>query len=501
MIVERYPYFDPWCRSVERDDDSPLARSLYTAVRAVRGMSVSIDGRCLTHSWTGTQLVTLSVIDAVDTHTDVHLRVLVPDDVGEAASRFLASRPHIAVLRPGDVTDDLERTDVVHRPYQVSSIGDLTVLRRLGRRFVITQSDNIALRNPAYFDDFEEWRRHAQLTRAALAAADQVVFISRHGADDARTLELVSEERLNVVHHESELAPYEGDAPATPPADAHRLEGRPCLLCLGTDFLHKNRVFAMRLLEALDRHDTFEGLLVLAGPRVAMGSSSGEEAEYLLAHPELSKRVIDLGPVDESGKRWLLERAAAVVYPTTYEGFGLIPFEAARWGTPCLFAPQTSLAELLPESAALLVPWDPEESARRVAPVLTEGKAREALVQSIRIAGSRLTSRRHARGLQRVYERAVRLPSRDASLGERVALQRELETTRQELDRLAGIVYDPLNRGLVGPDAALPADLRRAVLAVVTRPALKQTASVLYRVAVSLRPGRQAHSARGTEDR
>ena len=33
----------------------------------------------------------------------------------------------------------------------------------------------------------------------SLAAADQVVFISRHGANDARELSLVPDERINVV--------------------------------------------------------------------------------------------------------------------------------------------------------------------------------------------------------------------------------------------------------------------------------------------------------------
>ena len=40
----------------------------------------------------------------------------------------------------------------------------------------------------------------------------------------------------------------------------------------------------------------------------------------------------------------------------------------ARAGTPCLFAPQASLAELLPAEAAVLVPWSPGESAERAHP-------------------------------------------------------------------------------------------------------------------------------------
>ena len=41
-----------------------------------------------------------------------------------------------------------------------------------------------------------------------------------------------------------------------------------------------------------------------------------------------------------------------MLYPTVQEGFGLVPFEAARAGVPCLFAAQTSLAEVLPREAA-----------------------------------------------------------------------------------------------------------------------------------------------------
>ena len=60
------------------DQRSPLARSLSIASVALRGMSVTIDGRCLTQALTGTQLVTLGVLAALDAHTSLPLRVLVP---------------------------------------------------------------------------------------------------------------------------------------------------------------------------------------------------------------------------------------------------------------------------------------------------------------------------------------------------------------------------------------------------------------------------------------
>ncbi len=54
---------------------------------------------------------------------------------------------------------------------------------------------------------------------------------------------------------------------------------------------------------------------MLAGPHVAVGSSAGEEAEEL-APTGAGDLVMDLAAVDEAGKRWLMERAAAVVYPS-----------------------------------------------------------------------------------------------------------------------------------------------------------------------------------------
>lgn len=482
LIARRYPYYDAWVAEVSADRHSPLARSLSVASGAVRGISVTVDGRCLTKSLTGTQLVTVGVLAALDNYTDVQLRLLVPDDLGEWAGAFLTGRPQIQLLRERDL-ELVEPTDVVHRPYQVTAGTDLDLLLALGRRLVLTQLDNIALRNPGYFRDFDQWRDYRRLNHAALASADQVVFISRHGAEDARSIGLVPDDRINVAFPATDHALLGVEVSPRAPRGSERIAQRPFLLCLGTDFLHKNRVFAARLLEALIETADFDGILVLAGPTVAVGSSAGEQSAYLLSRPALAGRVVDLGTVDEPGKRWLLGRAAGVVYPTTYEGFGLTPFEAAEVGTPCLFARHTSLAEILPESAALLIPWDPYESARRVAPVLADGKPREQLVRSIGVAGARFTSRASAGLLAGVYDKALRSPPATALALENARLHSELEALRREL----GLIYDdPLNRGLAGRDAILPPEMRRPVLALATRPALRKATMALYRVGYAL---------------
>ena len=139
-------------------------------------------------------------------------------------------------------------------------------------------------------------------------------------------------------------------------------------LCLGADYSHKNRPFAIRVLRELRVAHGWRGHLVLAGAHVAHGSSREEERALLRGDPDLESGVLDAGPVDEAGKAWLYAHAVAVLFPSLYEGFGLIPYEAARADVPCLFAPQTALEEIAGSGLAtrwFRGTWTPARLRRR----------------------------------------------------------------------------------------------------------------------------------------
>jgi hypothetical protein len=156
------------------------------------------------------------------------------------------------------------------------------------------------------------------------------------------------------------------------------------------------------------------------------------------------------------------------VYPTVYEGFGLIPFEAAKAGTPCLFAEQASLAETLPSAAATLVPWSATLSAERVLPLLQESTERSRHIELVGDAARALGDRNSITArLLEVYEAAMRQPLRETALLATEGLAREAQ--------LAKWVGLEENLGpLVGPNAYLPPDVQRALLAAATRPRLRR---------------------------
>lgn len=468
LLRSRYPYYEAAVKMAEDDNVSPLARALTIASQAFLGASVTIDGRCLGPTMTGTQVHTLELIGGLARTKLLRLRVIVPIDLGDVAKSFLDANPAIEVLRASDA-DNIEfpvrKDDLVHRPYQVNNAADLGMLARLGNRVVITHQDLIAYRNPSYFPSAKHWRTLRQFTRESLALADHIVFFSEHAAKDAITEELAPPQRTSVVHIGVDHRTLNGSHAVLPePPRGHpELQQDPFLLVLGTDFRHKNRVFALKVFAEL-RERGWNGNLVLAGPTVANGSSVGDEAAYLAGRPELAKHVIVLPAVGEQVKDWLVQEAAGVLYPTTYEGFGLLPFEAASAGTPCFFAHVTSLSELLGSVTQTVTPWDAKASAETIHEHLTDQAKADALVAEVQAVADTLTWDATASQLIDVYRRTIADRGRDSRgfVGDALVLDAKYWGLRNDIG--------PTGLSLVGPgEPLLPEQAQRTVAGLARR--------------------------------
>jgi len=438
----------------------------------------------------------------------IRVRAVVPHDLGDYA-QAVTGMLGLELLRLGEVGPQTPVDDVVHRPHQVSSVGDLDLFDALGPRLVITQQDLINFHNPAYFASGEDWEAHRRLTRTALGLADRVVFFSRHVAGDAGREGLVEDARRCVVpigvdHQLTQLA-----AEPSRPKGAESLEDGEFLVCLGADLGHKNRPFAIDLLRELRERHGWEGKLVLAGPAVNNGSSAAQEIEGRLAPPDLDRSVVTLASVDEAGKSWLLRHAASVVYPSVVEGFGLVPFEAAQAGVPCLFASGTALAESLPREAASLLPWSAADSADRVIRLLRDQDARADHLRMVHEAGARFTWHETAEQLLSTYRDAVRgpAPPGQAIAAEALGRERQIAASREETAAVraeaAAFREDQERRwaelgdyalDIVGPHGTIPTEMRRPLLAVSTRRFLRRPFFALLKVGYSLsRVGRGHH--------
>ena len=493
MLAARYPYYHEAVGELERDVAGPLARSLGAARRALKGLSIVFDARILAGAMTGTQLHVLELIAAVARTGEARITAIVPGTLSAPSRALLETLPDVQLTshERGKLRRHVAKGDVVHRPFQLSRPDDLTLLAALGERIVITHQDLIGYRNPSYFRTFGLWHEYRFLTRRGLAIADRVLFFSAHARDDAIAEDLIEPHRASVVRIgvDHSLA-HLGHAVVKPRAAARVPEDVELIVCLGTDFRHKNRVFALRVLDELQRRHGFTGWLAFVGPHVSFGSSGPEEEELLALNPRLAQATVDMAAVSEGEKQWLLQRARLVLYPTVYEGFGLVPFEAADHGVPCAWARGTSLSEILPDDAAELEPWDAAASADRVLALLNDTDARERNVAAVRAAATQRTWNATAAELIGVYHATC-----DASISPAGALERTAGLMN------GGVSEDALR--LIGPGGALPRDLERPLLALATHPQVGtpvfNAIKAGYRASHRLRRRREGNGSSGDE--
>ena len=106
-----------------------------------------------------------------------------------------------------------------------------------------------------------------------------------------------------------------------------------------------------------------------AGPLVVVGSEA----------PPPRPGVLHAGPLGDADWAALLSGAAALLYPTAYEGFGMPALEALAAGTPVVCAPVGSLPEVLGACAGWAATLAPADLAAALDRLLSDEAGAERL--------------------------------------------------------------------------------------------------------------------------
>jgi len=383
LVDRRHPWYPGATSRAASDPYSPLAAAINRASMQLRRPSIAVDGHCFGWSWAGTQRLTFELVRAMaETRPDQHFTVLFSEHAPRHVVDLVTAPPNVAPeVVPNIMNDRRYRFDVVIRPHQVNSHEELRWMKRIAGRCIVGQLDLIAFHNPAYFASDHEWLSTRELTRLALASVDGVFWISQQALDDARRLGLVDSRVSHRVTHMGVDHRPSTEAPTRPAALPH--DDLPIVSVLGVDYLHKNRPFALRVAAELADRGT-PCRLVLAGPRAEHGTSWATEDSWLAEHPDVARWISRLGALSEPEKDWLVANSSVVLYPTLAEGFGLIPFEAAAVGVPCLSTRCASLDEVLPTDIPSIDGFDPSRAADLVWQSITDPSVRYHIVTAIR---------------------------------------------------------------------------------------------------------------------
>jgi len=311
---------------------------------------------------------------------------------------------------------EIQASDVVWYPNQVDQRVDIAAARTLGRRVITTYLDLIAYDIPQYHASPEAWAAYRALQRRISLTVDGITTISADVADRL----LMEVPRLDPTRVQPIALGLDHIKPGNvgPDSDINavrdQLGTRPFVLVLGNDFQHKNRDFALRVWEQVLQAGV-NCDLVLVGLHVKSSSSRESETTILAQHTNLRGKAHTLGHVSEASRGWLLGNAAAVLYPTSAEGFGFVPYEAAALGTPSTFTSFGPLAELAGVADAPRT-WSVQSHAKDLHSLLTDPEAARERVDHLRSRIAELTWDGFARQLVDFMLRIDQLPPAEGAL-------------------------------------------------------------------------------------
>ena len=384
-LIGRHPFAREILR-LNPEPHAPVTLALQVARMKVTGIRVVIDGSRLGPFETGTQVGVVALVKAFAARDDIEWVAVTLPGAWPAYAPELAQVPKVRAIAPGAVPDPI--ADVFCRPYQADATFTVAAARTMARRVVLNMLDLIAYQIGAYFPSAETWWEYRAVARTTAVAADGVATIS-HDVAEMMALERIDVEPSRVFPVPFGTDHLTGDEPGDAPIElvSAGVADRPFLLCLGTNFAHKNRDVAVRAHAELRRRG-HEIVLVLAGPSVPFGSSRVAEARTML---RASDDVYVLPDVPTAARNWLLRHTAAVLYPTSAEGFGLVPYEAAMFGSPCVFVPFGPLSEIAGTTIGTATDWSAEAIADAAETMLADPQLVRRQIEELRAAGTRHT--------------------------------------------------------------------------------------------------------------
>lgn len=393
-------------------DTTPSALAQDAARVTAFGVNVLIDGSCLGPREMGTQLQTLELIRALARRPDVERVAVALASRLPAHAEAILSDPKIdARTAPGGDLSGFENIDVVHRPYQPDEALDLASWRRFSKRTVVSVLDVIAYQVGTYHVGGDRWTNYRRTLRQVASDVDAIVAPTNETAAQIRLERLpIEDDRLFVVG--LGLDHLTGAEAEEVPGEvlARGLAAQEFLLVLGANYGHKNRDLALEVSHELHRRG-FPLALVLAGASVPFGSSRLREAQ---AWRDLSGVVV-VPDVSGRERNWLLRHASVVLYPSSAEGFGLVPCEAARFGTPTVLVPFGPLPEVTGRLAVTARDWSPVALADATQALLTDPALADEQVRRTLSGAEAYTWDGAAAGLVDVYRAVLARPPRSGA--------------------------------------------------------------------------------------
>jgi glycosyltransferase involved in cell wall biosynthesis len=273
---------------------------------------------------------------------------------------------------------------------------------------VVTIHDMIPFRMPVYMTSGAVRAYQSLVSRASRRAA-RILTVSDYSRQEIQELLDIPKERIHVV---LEAAGEQFHPCTDPQALASARErygvGPRYLLYVGGFDARKNvsglvQAFAQLVTDAVALPDLH---LMIAGDTSRLGGATYPDWRPLAQKLGVMERI-RTGLVADADLPLLYSGAAAYVFPSLYEGFGLNPLEAMACGAPVVCSNRTSLPEVVSDAAVLVDPTEPAAMAAALKRVLHDTNLQAQLRARGLAWAAQFSWERAAHETRAVYQQAL----------------------------------------------------------------------------------------------
>lgn len=194
-------------------------------------------------------------------------------------------------------------------------------------KYVLTIHDLNALYETTQFGTGEFYKQNLQ---KKIDRASVVTFISKFTGEEVARHFKIDPKKTQIIYNGISLG-SQATAPVVIP------EG-PFLFAVGTVLPKKNFHVLIDFLKLVPEYK-----IILAGTTF---HSYAKEMQKRIVDEGLNDRFFLVGTIDEAHKVWYYQHAAAFIFPSLLEGFGLPVAEAMSMGLPLFLSDKTSLPEI-----------------------------------------------------------------------------------------------------------------------------------------------------------